>query len=135
MRRISGAVLPLQDLARLMEAAVALLAARLFLSFTTLPRLAALADWGGSDRRLPPETLTRLVWAVEVSGNLLGGTCLPRALAMNWMLRRRGLSAEVCIGARLVGRPLPAHAWVELDGAVVIGGPVDRNYGLICRLP
>lgn len=45
-----------------------------------------------------------------------GSTCLTQALALSWMLRRRGLRPALCIGvARRHGR-LTAHAWVESGG-------------------
>lgn len=43
-------------------------------------------------------------------------TCLRQALAVQWWLYRRGLPAQLRIGARRVGNQLDAHAWVELDG-------------------
>lgn len=46
----------------------------------------------------------------------LNTTCLRQALAVQWWLRRRGLDAQLRIGARKVGNSIDAHAWVELDG-------------------
>ena len=48
-------------------------------------------------------------------------TCLHRTFALTWMLRERGVPAEMRIG---VGREpadeaLLFHAWVEVDGHVV----------------
>jgi hypothetical protein len=43
-------------------------------------------------------------------------TCLRQALTVQWWLYRRGLPAQLRIGARRVGNQLDAHAWVELDG-------------------
>ena len=47
-------------------------------------------------------------------------TCLRQALVVEWWLRRRGLPASLCIGARKHddGR-LDAHAWVELGGVAL----------------
>jgi len=46
------------------------------------------------------------------------GTCLRQALLVWWLLRRKGLPAEMHIGVRK--RPaFVAHAWVELDGLPV----------------
>jgi hypothetical protein len=51
-----------------------------------------------------------------------GSTCLCQALALSWMLRRRGFRPALRIGvARRRGR-LAAHAWVE--GAGLPDAPV-----------
>ena len=43
--------------------------------------------------------------------------CLPRAMAVYVLLRRRGLPATLCIGVRRF--PFGAHAWVECLGEVL----------------
>jgi hypothetical protein len=40
--------------------------------------------------------------------------CLEQSLALTWLLRRRGVPAELRVGVQ--PRPFYAHAWVELDG-------------------
>jgi hypothetical protein len=40
--------------------------------------------------------------------------CLPKAMALFTLLRRRGVAAELCIGVRKY--PFGAHAWVEHQG-------------------
>lgn len=47
-------------------------------------------------------------------------TCLRQALAVARMLRRRGVTARVHLGAARAGA-LSAHAWVTVDGLVVAG--------------
>ena len=46
-------------------------------------------------------------------------TCLEQSLVLCWMLRRRGMKPELRIGARKEAERFEAHAWVELDGAVL----------------
>ena len=60
--------------------------------------------------------------------------CLPQAMAAQWMLRRRGVSSRLWIGARRAapGRPLDYHAWLTVDGESVIGG---RSAGAYVPLP
>ena len=41
--------------------------------------------------------------------------CLPRALLLAGLLRRRRIGAELCLGARTDGA-FDAHAWIEIDG-------------------
>jgi hypothetical protein len=50
-------------------------------------------------------------------------TCLTRSLLLEWMLRRRGVAAEMRIGVRLNGGRLDAHAWVEHAGIPVNDRP------------
>jgi len=47
---------------------------------------------------------------------LYANTCLRQALAIQWWLRRKGLAAQLRIGAQADQGVLQAHAWVELDG-------------------
>ena len=46
-------------------------------------------------------------------------SCLRKSLALWWLLRRRGLSAELRIGVAKVDAQMQAHAWVELAGHVI----------------
>jgi hypothetical protein len=61
--------------------------------------------------------------AVRASTRPIGGaTCLADALVAYTMLNRRRHAARLHIGVRHgEARVLEAHAWVECDGAVVIG--------------
>jgi hypothetical protein len=43
-------------------------------------------------------------------------TCLEQSLVLCWMLRRRGMSPVLRVGARKQAEHLEAHAWVEIDG-------------------
>ena len=50
--------------------------------------------------------------------------CLPRAMALSWMLRRRSLCHTVVIAVRrgqLRHSTDALHAWVEIDGQIVLG--------------
>jgi hypothetical protein len=42
--------------------------------------------------------------------------CLDQSLVLWWLLRRRGVSAEVRIGGRKEAAHFKAHAWVEAGG-------------------
>ena len=46
-------------------------------------------------------------------------TCLRQSLSLWWLLRRRGLPAELRIGVAKGDAQLQAHAWVELAGRVI----------------
>jgi transglutaminase superfamily protein len=57
-----------------------------------------------------------VAWAVERIGNRpwMNALCLPRALAIHAMLRRRGIASRLCLGVARDGKELIAHAWVEI---------------------
>jgi hypothetical protein len=50
--------------------------------------------------------------------------CLPRAMALSWMLRRNRINHSVVIAVRpseLRNSADALHAWVEVDGARILG--------------
>jgi hypothetical protein len=51
--------------------------------------------------------------------------CLPRAVAVASMLRRRGVECRAHLGVTSTA-PTEAHAWVTVGEVVVQGGPVDH---------
>jgi hypothetical protein len=48
--------------------------------------------------------------------------CLEQSLALTWLLRRRGVRAELRVGVQ--PRPFYAHAWVEVAGRA-LNEPAD----------
>ena len=72
----------------------------------------------------PPFSISHIVWRVNVSSRYLPGVkCLARALATQVLLTRYGYSSELQIGvAKSEQGELEAHAWVEYQGKVIIGG-------------
>jgi hypothetical protein len=126
----------LTDMLLLAEAGLAVVAAQVLLATVGLRRLARWTLRMSSRPRslgpsVPQETAA---WAVNATAQRLDATCLPRALALQWLLARRGLPSELCIGLRTKGAPLPAHAWVEVDGRALGVTCVDE-YATLCRLP
>ena len=70
----------------------------------------------------------KVVWAVEVASRYMPGRvkCLARALATQVLLGRCGHLAQLRIGvAKSEQGQLEAHAWVESQGRIVIGGLKD----------
>lgn len=61
----------------------------------------------------------------EAALRLPGETkCLPRAMALSWMLRRRHISHSIVIAVRpstLRHSPDALHAWVEVAGDRILG--------------
>lgn len=69
-----------------------------------------------------PEEITRITVLMEEAAarNLLfRTTCLEQSLVLWWLLRRRGVGADLLIGARKDANRFEAHAWVEFDGAAL----------------
>ena len=82
---------------------------------------AAPTKGGGPDWRRAQVAL----WSVDaVSRRLLRGKpCLTQALVAQKLLRGYGVDPDLRIGASLsAGGPFRAHAWLEHDGEVLIGG-------------
>lgn len=47
--------------------------------------------------------------------------CLEQSLVLWWLLRVRGISADLRVGARKEAGRFEAHAWVEFGGTVLSG--------------
>jgi transglutaminase superfamily protein len=59
-------------------------------------------------------------------------SCLQRSAVATCLLRRRGIAADLVIGAQRL--PFRAHAWVEVDGRVVNDRPyVSELYAVLDR--
>jgi hypothetical protein len=74
--------------------------------------------------------VSSLVWAVKaVSRFVPAATCLTQALALQCLLARSGHVSSVYLGARRGGAgKFEAHAWVECEDRVVIGGAHTQEY-------
>jgi hypothetical protein len=120
-----------RDWLALAEAWAAVGAAAAAIRLRPLPRLlrdaadanAAPAPRPAADPRPEIDRLLRLV-RIAARYRLRPAACLPRSLALRWMLRRRGIPAALEIGVRKDGGRLRAHAWLVYDGAP-IGEPEE----------
>jgi hypothetical protein len=82
------------------------------------PAANAAAQQQSAPQREPAELIARM--AAAVARNLFFGTnCLEQSLVLWWLLRRRGIAAELRIGARKESQRFEAHAWVEVDSAAL----------------
>ena len=73
----------------------------------------------------------RAVWAVETAGRHFPaiGTCLTQALAAQVLLARAGCESRLRIGVkRNAAGTFIAHAWLEKDGLILIGGAEHRGF-------
>ena len=76
-------------------------------------------------RRAPAaDVMKRVVWSVRSASRFVpAATCLPQALVTQLLLKRRGHPATLRIGVAMnAQQQLVAHAWVESEGRIVIGG-------------
>lgn len=119
--------LPGEDRRSLARAWVYLLLADLALRVLPVPRVGALLRiFGGRTRKEISIPADRLAHLVGIAGrhHLHPMTCLPRSLALQALLRRHGIEADLRIGVRREAGELRAHAWVEQAGGPV-GEPAD----------
>ena len=71
-----------------------------------------------ASQRQSAEMIARM--AAAAARNVFFATnCLEQSLVLCWLLRRRGIAAELRIGARKEFERFEAHAWVEVDSAVL----------------
>jgi Transglutaminase-like superfamily len=72
----------------------------------------------------------KLAWAVGVSSKYLPkATCLVQALALHLLLQQAGHQSSLHIGVdNGIGGRLEAHAWVESQDRVLIGGSNISKY-------
>ena len=103
---------------------LALPALRIALRHVGFTRTRAVIErWTARYPKRPPsrrdmETAESLAELAKIAGRRapLAATCLPQALAVHAVLRRRGLDPELRIGVRKAEDRFEAHAWVELAG-------------------
>jgi hypothetical protein len=122
----------------LLQATILMAAIRLGLSTlrfarlrTLLARLAATGLRRADRAPLRSSAAVRSVWAVETVGHHfpLIGTCLTQALAAHVLLARRGHESNLRIGVTRDGNgKFVAHAWLEKEGAILIGGTWSKSY-------
>lgn len=67
-----------------------------------------------------------IIWAVRTASRLVPrASCLTLAMAAQILLSESGYRSDLRIGVARSGTdPLKAHAWLEKDGRVILGGPM-----------
>ena len=75
------------------------------------------------------DAVNRVIWNVERASRLVpAATCLVQAIAAQILLSQIGEIADLRIGvARDETGGFQAHAWLEYQGEVVIGGSKSRS--------
>jgi hypothetical protein len=83
--------------------------------FRSIHRYISRVSKSSTSKDIPVEvTIQSIARSVEIAGrhHLYPMTCLRRALALQWMLARRGIETKLCFGVRRA-EGLEAHAWLE----------------------
>lgn len=112
-----------------LEAAAALAATWLGLRLAGFRRWKAVLAWlapgtadiggvGDSDLVEPAREIARLEQAAA-RHLFFRANCLEQSLTLWWLLRRRGIAAELRVGGRKDAGRFEAHAWVEFGGAIL----------------
>ncbi|MEO5595972.1 MAG: lasso peptide biosynthesis B2 protein [Lysobacteraceae bacterium] len=122
--------LPLSDQWRLLQLGLMLPVVAGLLRMLGMMGCARLMQQSNRRRLTHPATAPEIQYAqrlaelAAIAGrrSAIRTTCLRQALLLQWLLRRRGLDAQLRIGVRKNNAALDAHAWVELDG-VALGEP------------
>jgi hypothetical protein len=132
--------LPPSDRRLLFQAALLVGAARLglwLLPFRVVPSVLERLAWLIARRVSTHVAAQRIAWAVvAVSSYIPIATCLTQALAACALLARQGCPAQLRIGvARAADGQLQAHAWVEVDRQVILGGSISGRYTPLARAP
>ena len=130
--------LPVREQQILVKATFLLIMIRLglwLLPFRTLQRtLERLFRYPATSNRQSPLT-EKVSWAVRaVSRYFPSATCLAQALTLQALLSREGIHSDLGIGvARDDESGIIAHAWLEIDGTVIIGGQERDRYTRMTR--
>lgn len=61
-------------------------------------------------------------------------SCLKEALALAWLLSRRGVATTLRFGVARCNTDLDAHAWLEHDGQIILGEGVAESYAPLLPL-
>jgi hypothetical protein len=117
--------LPRSERWLLVKAGLLLGLIRIGLRLFPFQRLKRLLDSASKSRAANQLSSDRIVWAVTAASRYVLGDkpCLTQALAAQVLLKRQGYLASLRIGVgRTEGKQLQAHAWVESEDRVVVGG-------------
>jgi hypothetical protein len=95
--------------------------------FQTVRRRFSMFARAGAAKITPLTDAEDLVWAFQAARRHypFETTCLVNAIAAEALFRRYGLPAVLCVGATRSEGQFQAHAWLEANNSVVVGGPSD----------
>lgn len=128
-----------RDYLRFAEAVVALTIAATMVALLPFRIVARTASWRGSEQSQSDEQAQ----AHQVVLALLRATrrlpfrlvCIQQSLAVQWMLRRRGVPSQLHYGVRSDGGDISAHVWVSLAGQILIGEADADSHACVATFP
>jgi len=131
--------LPAPDRRLLLEAAMLQAAVRLALWFLPARTWHRLSACVGIPMRHRPSACvvspSRAAWAIAATTRVIPrSTCLVRALAAQRLLARHGYPSTLHLGVARAPHGLDAHAWLECQGAILLGAPAPGRYTLLTSL-
>lgn len=93
-----------------------------------------LADVDSGEPRAQRPAAERVAWAVSAASRVVPrATCLTQAISGQLLLRYYGYAAKICLGVtRTEPGSFLAHAWLERDGRILLGGAESAAF---TRLP
>jgi hypothetical protein len=81
--------------------------------------------------KLPPE---KIAWAVTAAARYVPrATCLVQALAARRLCTQAGYATSLHFGVRQAGG-FSAHAWLECEGRILVGGEEAEEYAELLAL-
>ena len=132
IRRLSG-----EQRRLLLRATLVLTAASA--AVAVLPFRRAIRFGSATLGRRSPVSTEGCVWAVDAAARRLPWRtmCIEKGLAVQRMLRARGIDAVLHYGARHhpETRVLEAHVWVTVDRTAVIGGAQSTDFAPVAFYP
>lgn len=86
-------------------------------------------------RRFATDEARWVAWSIETLGakRWMNDLCLPRAVAAQAMLRRRGIISRLCLGVACDDGAFSAHAWIEIGHDVIVGGKDTARFTRVTR--
>lgn len=76
-----------------------------------------------STARSPVRSPGEIAWAIEAAARRVPrASCLTQAVAAQYLLRRSGHASELRVGVARGESGFRAHAWIEHDGRILVGG-------------
>jgi hypothetical protein len=124
--------------ALLIEALVAIAVASAAIRLRAFKRAIRMGSLPLTDRPVQGGITEDVRWAVEAAARHVPwrAMCIQQGLALQWMLRRRGVDARLHYGiAKDEIGELQAHVWVAAGGAVVIGGAEAPRFKCVATFP
>ena len=85
------------------------------------------------------DSISELRWAVEAAASRLPWRtmCIEQGIALQRLLRRRGIDARLHYGARLVHADagLKAHVWLTVGEDIILGAEAAHDFAELAVVP